>query len=166
MVSWTDCRAALAQRVKDLNLPGLAAAQVYEHLASTPANVSLPAVEITLAGLTEKYRWWSTDAQLWEYPVGVLVLFRGDPKDPAKEAPYLGWRDAIATRLVGWKPAKDGPTPLPGLLRVRVEMGGNISAGFRGRSEPGQVRDPLGPAWLKVAGGLIATFEVVRDRAQ
>jgi hypothetical protein len=164
--SWADCRHALAERVRGLGLDGLAPAQVYEHLANVAANTSFPCVELSLAGLTESWKWWTTDHLLWSYPVGLLVLFRGDPKDPPSAGPYLGWRDQIAIALPGWKPAPDGPTPLPGLHRVRAELAGNISAGFRGRSEPGQVRDPQGPAWLKVAGALVVTFDVVKPRAQ
>lgn len=158
VASWDSCRSALAEKVRALGLEGLAPERVYERLAAVPANTTFPAVELTLAGLQERWKWWTVDHLLWEYPIGLLVLFRGDPKDPTTEAPYLSWRAQIAEALPGWKPA------LEGLHRVRVELAGNVTGGFRARGEPGQVRDPLGPAWLKVAGSLVVTFEVTKAR--
>lgn len=158
VASWADCRNALAQQVTALNLTGLKPERVYEHLTAKPLNITLPAVELTLSGLQETWKWWTTDHILWTYPVGLLILFRGDPADPTTEAPYLDWRDQIAQTLPPWRPN------LEGLLRVRVDLAGNITGGFRARAEPGQVRDPLGPAWLKVAGALVVHFEVVKQR--
>jgi hypothetical protein len=158
VTTWPDCRAVLAEQVKALTLPDLAPERVYEHLSARPLNVTLPCVELTLAGLMESWKWYTTDHLLWTYPVGLLVLFRGDPGDPTKEGPYLLWRDQIASALPPWKPQ------LEGIHRVRVEPAGNVTGGFRARAEPGQVRDPLGPAWLKVAGALVVTFEIVKKR--
>jgi hypothetical protein len=158
VVSWADCRGALAERVRSLTLDGLDPERVHEHLADNLLNITYPCVELSLAGLVEKYRWWTTDHLMWEYPVGLLIVFRDDPKNPLAEAPYLSWRSQIAEALPGWNPE------MSGLFRVRVEPAGNISSGFRGRGEPGQVRDPQGPAWLKVAGAMVVTFEVVKAR--
>lgn len=158
MTKWEDCRAALAEQVKALTLDGLSPERVYKDLTAKPLNITLPCIELTLAGLVETWKWWSTDRITWYYPVGLLILFRGDPVDPAREAPYLDWRDQLVQILPPWKPA------LAGAHRVRVDPAGNVTGGFRARGEPGQVRDPLGPAWLKVAGSLVVTFEIIKAR--
>jgi hypothetical protein len=162
VASWADCRAALAERVRGLGLADttgpLPPERVYEHAVSVPQNISYPCVELTISGLQERWKWWTTDHIKWEYPIGLIILFRGAAQDPAKEAPYLLWRDQIAASLPPWKP--------PGGHRVRVDLSGNITGSFRARGEPGQTRDPLGPAGLKVAGSMVVWFEVIKARSE
>lgn len=152
-----QCQHAVAEFVRGLALAELPPERVYEHLTSSGANITYPCVLVSIAGLIEESERIAFDTWQWTYPVLVQMLRRGDPKDPGEQGPYLLWRDAITTAL-------EETMALPGIdgfVDVEVRAGGNVTGSARGRTEPGQTADPLGPAWLKVAGSLTARVQLV-----
>jgi hypothetical protein len=121
--------------------------------------VSYPLALVSIAGLREEKERVGFGLWKWTYPVQVLFGDRGSPNDPPKGPPYEAWRDALLAGL-------EAATSLPGVggfFDVSAEPGGSLTGQGRGRTEPGQTADPLGPAWLKVAGLLTVRVEVIRE---
>jgi hypothetical protein len=114
---------------------------------------------VAVAGLIERKERIAFDTWKWTYPVLVLFSDRGAPQDPAKKAPYAAWRDSLEEAL---ETARSLPG-VEGLHDVTCEPGGNVTGISRGRTEPGQTADPLGPAWLKVAGSMTVQVDVIRE---
>jgi hypothetical protein len=150
-------RDAIAEVIRGLNLEGLPRNRVYERLTANGSNITYPCVVVSVAGFVEEKERLAFGAWQWTFPVLVLFAHRGDPKDPGEEAPYFTWRDLLSAKLEELQelPGVDG------FHDIEVQPGGNVTGSARGRTEPGQTTDPLGPAWLKVAGALTARVKVV-----
>jgi hypothetical protein len=149
----------VAELVRSLNLPDLPAGRVYERLTQHGANITYPCCVVSIAGLIEEKERIAFGMWLWTYPVLVLFAHRGDAKDPAEQPVYMAWRDPIEHAL-------EEAQTLPGVQDfhdIEVQVGGSVSGIARGRTEPGQTADPAGPAWLKVAGGMVARVQVLRS---
>lgn len=147
----------MANRIRELALPGLPPGQVYARSSPDDGTLTYPHVVCSIAGLTERTEPFDLGTQYPRFkttwPVLVLSERRGDVKDQREREPHLEWRgillSASPTGLQGWRP------PVANALRASVEPGANLSGMVRARTEPGQTSDPQGPAWLKIAGALV-----------
>jgi hypothetical protein len=148
---------AVATRIRELALPGLAPERVYARTTPDDSVLEYPHVIVSVAGLlerTEPFDLGKTAARFrTTWPVLVLTERRGDVKDQAMRTPHLEWRGILLASdplgLQGWRPS------IVNALRASVEPGANLSGLVRARTEPGQTSDPQGPAWLKIAGALV-----------
>lgn len=154
-----QARHGVAELVRGLALPGLPAGQVYERLTQHAGNITYPAVVVSIAGQLERRERWGFGLWLWTYPVLVLFSLRGDAKDPALVPVYEGWRGSIERALE----EAAGLPGVAGFFDVEVQVGGHVTGIARGRTEPGQTADPMGPAWLKAAGSMVAEVQVLRE---
>lgn len=160
MTPHEQAQAAVADLVRALPAPaGAPALTVYERLTTSQANVSYPLCLVSIAGLTETRERVGFGLWQWTYPVLVLFALREAPQDPASLAPYAAWRGALETAL---EEATELPG-LPDLFDVACEPAGNVLGSARGRGDPGGGGDTFGPAWLKVAGSLLANVSVLRE---
>lgn len=132
---------------------------VYERLTGNGANVSYPLCLVSIAGMMEQKERVGFGLWKWTYPVLALWSLRGSPTDPDSKVPYEAWRDQLITTL---ETTRELPG-VDGFFDISAEPGGNVTGLGRGRTEPGQTSDPLGPAWLKVAGSVTVQVEVIRE---
>lgn len=150
----------VAELVRGLPVPtGAEALNVYERLTTNGINVVYPLALVTIAGLIERKERIAFGTWKWTYPVLVLFADRGAPQDPNQQPPYAAWRDILEESLE----TATSLTGVDGFHDVSCEPGGNVTGIARGRTEPGQTADPLGPAWLKVAGAMTVQVEVIRE---
>jgi hypothetical protein len=139
-----QCQQKVAERIRLLALPGLSDQRVYQQLAKYDVNVVYPCVEVTIEKLSEKVEIFNVDYLLVKYPVQVLSLHRGDVVDSREAVPHFTWRDAM----------------IPAFSYVRLGLPGEL----RATCEPGELLAPKGPAWLRVAGGLVVWCWITRKR--
>jgi hypothetical protein len=151
------CRAGVA-RVLRAALGDTGTVHVYEKLVANDKNVKYPLALCSIAGMPEERERISFAERLWSFPVLVLFARRGDPADDRETGPYLAMRDRGAKAL---DDVIEMPE-VPGFFDCHVEHQQSITSMARGRTEPGQTGDPLGPAWLKVAGSVVAWVDVIR----
>lgn len=99
----TRVRNAVADCIRALNLPGIGAAKVYVQFAPDSAGIELPAVHVSMDGMTEVEGANGTNEQD-EVGFGVQVTVAdrlNDPPDPARMARLDRWRRTIDWRFRG-----------------------------------------------------------------
>jgi hypothetical protein len=95
-----DVHRAVCEAVRGMTLDGVDTARdVHQQEFEDWKVLRLPAVSVSVGGLTEESRAFDSETDEWIYPVRVAIGERSDMADQRRREVHTEWRQALARRF-------------------------------------------------------------------